>query len=863
MKWFWDRAVAGWIPGQAVRCIAVSEADRSLHLVHGIRDERISIIPNGLDLAEFESLPNPKAFRERYGLGERPVVAYLGQISPRKGVEHLVAAFSPVGPAGAVLVIGGNDMGGLKRAQRVSGPDIVFTGLLRGTERLELLAAADVLVYASKTEVFGLVPFEGLLCGAPVVVADDCGCGELIAQAGAGLLVRYGDVTGLRARVETLLGDPVASQAMVQRGQRYIQEQLGFERVAGMHHELYQENVERPVHDSQLNWRLVWVLSLVLIWWTWSGDWYTEFVYDDTLMVLPLQGRSIWSFSEWVEYNSSRIVVVWSYLFDYGRAGEPVDLSVFHRTSLWLHILACGAGLFMAESLGRLSERRLSLRLGAAAVVLWSIHPMVSQPLIYLSGRADILVGLFLFLNRLLVHCAPFGTGSGRARWQGLDVAGCGHCFLYGCHWFQRNRNGGTHCFGNGRVGHPDGCARALVETGAMALLGNLFGLIAFGVGLRLRQLLLLEPDEWTGGLFGDNNLWSGVLPEEVERDAGVQITTSANVWRRYVGLWLIPDGLAIRHGQPDLSPGSAEGFMAITLWLGLMGVSLWAWIRHRLVGLALLLGALSLVPSTSVVPLHTHMAEHRAYILGLFLLLGLAWSIPVQWTRRGQGLAVVLGLCLVFLSRAQAENWKSPGAIWAHAVDNAVAEGEADDEVGKLAFQAGTLHRLNGDMEKAAVQLQLAIDHADTHHTVMLEDGEHGLLYASWNEMGILRAQLGDADGATAAFLEAQQIEPTSCRAHNNLGGLLYEMQNLEGALNRYLIALQYCDDDSVTLYMLGKIYYHKWKKSQRDREAFLVQDAYRDRSQGFLQRLELVDPQFRNIEEVKSWLFELTFHQ
>ena len=46
LKWFWDRAVSGWIPGQASRCIAVSEADHSLHRLHGIPNERISVIPN-------------------------------------------------------------------------------------------------------------------------------------------------------------------------------------------------------------------------------------------------------------------------------------------------------------------------------------------------------------------------------------------------------------------------------------------------------------------------------------------------------------------------------------------------------------------------------------------------------------------------------------------------------------------------------------------------------------------------------------------------------------------------------------------------------------------------------------------------
>jgi glycosyltransferase involved in cell wall biosynthesis len=173
-------------------------------------------------------------------------VAYLGQISPRKGVDYLVEAFSPLGPGGSVLVVGGNDMGGMRSALRKAGPHVVFTGLLEGRERLELLAAADVLVYASRAEVFGLVPFEGLLCGAPVIVGDDCGCGELISEAGAGLLVRVGDVAGLRARIETLLGDRVAARAMVERGRRYIQERLGFGRVARMHQDLYER-----VHEEQ------------------------------------------------------------------------------------------------------------------------------------------------------------------------------------------------------------------------------------------------------------------------------------------------------------------------------------------------------------------------------------------------------------------------------------------------------------------------------------------------------------------------------------------------------------------------------------------------------------------------------------
>jgi glycosyltransferase involved in cell wall biosynthesis len=72
-----------------------------------------------------------------------------------------------------------------------------------------------------------------------VVVADDCGCGEIISEAGAGLLVRYGDVVALRARISTLLADRVAARAMVARGRSYIHRHLGFPVVAERHRKLY------------------------------------------------------------------------------------------------------------------------------------------------------------------------------------------------------------------------------------------------------------------------------------------------------------------------------------------------------------------------------------------------------------------------------------------------------------------------------------------------------------------------------------------------------------------------------------------------------------------------------------------------
>ena len=200
--------------------------------------ERISQIPNGLMLEEFEHLPAKGEFKNDGGL-RGPIVSYLGRISPRKGVQHLTAAFSGKGIQNATLVVAGNDMGGLYDAQANADEKVVFTGLLEGSDRLALLVDSDVLVYPSSDEIFGLVPFEGLMCGTPAVVGGDCGCGQLIREAGAGLLVPHANVEALRDRIRLLLSDREAARSNGKRGRQYVEEKLSFQRVAEAHEALY------------------------------------------------------------------------------------------------------------------------------------------------------------------------------------------------------------------------------------------------------------------------------------------------------------------------------------------------------------------------------------------------------------------------------------------------------------------------------------------------------------------------------------------------------------------------------------------------------------------------------------------------
>ena len=210
-------AVAGRrILRRAACVLAVSDAERVQLDDLGIDPAVVRLIPNPVDLDEFTSPTSRGSFRRRFALPacDEPsgrVVLFLGKLTPRKRLDVLVRAFARLEQSDAWLVIAGNDMGagaGARSLVRDLGLErrTIFTGLLRGHERLEALADADVLVYPSQDEIFGLVPLEALLCGTPAIVADDSGCGEVIRAIGGGQVVPLGDAGALARAIDRVLG---------------------------------------------------------------------------------------------------------------------------------------------------------------------------------------------------------------------------------------------------------------------------------------------------------------------------------------------------------------------------------------------------------------------------------------------------------------------------------------------------------------------------------------------------------------------------------------------------------------------------------------------------------------------------------
>jgi glycosyltransferase involved in cell wall biosynthesis len=211
---------------------------------------KVRLVPNPLAPLPSCCLPERGRFREGRGLTAAPLAMYLGTLSPRKQPAVLARAVAMLGRHDVQLVFAGNDMGAARatrRAVRKSGlePRTRFTGLLTGPARYAALAEADVLVYPSYGEVFGLVPLEALQAGTPVIVSNDSGCGEIIGELGGGLLVPPGNPARLASAIETILVNPSRWRAAAARAGAEASKRFHPDAVAAALEDVYREILPR------------------------------------------------------------------------------------------------------------------------------------------------------------------------------------------------------------------------------------------------------------------------------------------------------------------------------------------------------------------------------------------------------------------------------------------------------------------------------------------------------------------------------------------------------------------------------------------------------------------------------------------
>jgi glycosyltransferase involved in cell wall biosynthesis len=223
------RYLSAVVPRSARRAdhvITISEASRiDLINCYGLSPDKVSIAYPGVE-SRFNPQPDPDrqaALRARLELPDNPIVLTVGTLQPRKNHMTLVEAFVRVADAThVVLVVAGGEGWAYdavkKRAADLGlGGRVRFVGFVPDADLPALYRLADVFVYPSLYEGFGLPVLEAMASGLPVVTSSRSSMPE-ITGPDAGLLVDPTDPDEIARAILSLLGDSQLAADLRARG---------------------------------------------------------------------------------------------------------------------------------------------------------------------------------------------------------------------------------------------------------------------------------------------------------------------------------------------------------------------------------------------------------------------------------------------------------------------------------------------------------------------------------------------------------------------------------------------------------------------------------------------------------------------
>lgn len=243
-----DRRRVGEAVGLVDQLCAVSRVVADAATALGAPRRPVRVVPNGADTETCRPWPRAR-MREEFGLPvDGPVVTYVGQLVPRKGVDTLIEAVARLAarPAGAPLVAAagaGPQRAELERmaAERGVADRVRFVGPVDHDRVGRFMAAGDLFVLPSLSEGLPTVVCEAMNCGLPVVATAVDGTPEIVRHGETGLLVPPSDPAALADALAAVLDDDDRRAAMGAEALRVGRAEYTWDANAAAMEEIYGE----------------------------------------------------------------------------------------------------------------------------------------------------------------------------------------------------------------------------------------------------------------------------------------------------------------------------------------------------------------------------------------------------------------------------------------------------------------------------------------------------------------------------------------------------------------------------------------------------------------------------------------------
>ena len=220
------RLITGRSAQKARRVIAISESgQREINRLLGIPESQIDVAIPGVGRAYQPVDPRTVAdFRQRAGLPER-FLLHVGTLEPRKNLDILLRAYAQLPQRDKVklALVGGEGWGGeaIQRLIEELGlrNDLIMPGYVPGETLPMWYNAAEMFVYPSVYEGFGLPVLEAMACETPVITSDTSSLPEAAGEAG--MLLPPLDVDAWTSAIARLLNTPTERATMATQGQQH------------------------------------------------------------------------------------------------------------------------------------------------------------------------------------------------------------------------------------------------------------------------------------------------------------------------------------------------------------------------------------------------------------------------------------------------------------------------------------------------------------------------------------------------------------------------------------------------------------------------------------------------------------------
>lgn len=230
-----------WLTYEAWRVIVCTQyMKEEVARSFDVPGDKIDIIYNGVTTSKFDfDFPEAEAqaWRAKFALPHEKIVLYVGRFVREKGIHVLLSAASAIlakDPSAKFVVVGGGNRTQFEKFVRWYGlqDKVLFTGFMAGRNLLQTYRVADIAVFPSLYEPFGIVALEAMAAGAAVVASDAGGLREVVLHDQTGTLHFAGDAGSLAWAVLRVLADPARANRLKENAKARLQTDFNWTNIA-------------------------------------------------------------------------------------------------------------------------------------------------------------------------------------------------------------------------------------------------------------------------------------------------------------------------------------------------------------------------------------------------------------------------------------------------------------------------------------------------------------------------------------------------------------------------------------------------------------------------------------------------------